>query len=1067
MLILYQSNRLEQLGQLFAGMVSNVPLSSPFAKETVIVQSRGMGRWLTLDVARALGIAANMDFVLPAAFAWKLMQKVLPGLPAKSGFSPDVLTWRLFDLLPTLQEELFAPLQRYIQTGERACFELAGKVADIYDQYLVFRPDWIRAWEQGQLLDLGDDEPWQAALWRIVAAQDPGRHRVRMLDEFFSQLKPEHLPERITLFGIASLAPMYLALVKRLSELTNVCLFTLNPCEAYWGDIVDARRKLKLREKGDLFATEGHPLLASLGKQGRDFFELIVSDAELDAKPLFADVEGKSLLSCLQRDILELNTPGEPLYYWQPSDQSVQVHAVHGPMRELEVLKDSLLAMFDQDASLTPADIVVLTPDINTYAPYIDAVFSYRDDAPNLPYTIADRRQEKEDPLLSTFMAVLQLVDSRFQADEVLALLDSPALLERFGLSEEDLPFIQQWVRDSGIRWGRDAAHKAELGLAAEANFTWRWGLDRLLLGSVLPMQMAGQASPLWQGLLPATLVEGQWAECLARFASFFNVLETLARLWQQPAAVAEWVERLQHALDVLFAAGNDEQHALDVIRETLAQLGEDSTLAASESAVSLPVVRDWLIRRLTVSSSSGFLSGAVTFCAMVPMRSIPFRVLCLIGMNDGAYPRDERPVSFDLVARHPRRGDRSRRFDDRYLFLEAILSARERLYLSYVGLSARTNEHLPASPLVAELLDTFTQMCGQDMAKALTLKHPLQPFSPACYDAKQPALQSYEPVFVSALQQEGSEPVPFASALPDKSVPAVISVQEFIRFWQHPVRAWLRSRLAIGLSSHDVEQAVREPFALDRNARQDIRHTLVRGLLHRQPLPRLQERLHGEGVLPSAELGDAWLADESSASLRFVHRLPADVRNPALPPQPVHLEWEGVTLAGELTELRPQGYFKVVPRPVNAAERIDWWLTHLLLCASRPHGVQCESTLFDETGHYTLQDEPDAIRLLAPWVHYWQQGQQQPLPFFGRTSWAYAQALQQEPQLGEKALKKAMDKWDPAFLADGSVAQKDEPPIALAFRHQDPLAMPLFTELACELLIPLAGRLAQAEGGE
>ncbi|SUX29910.1 exodeoxyribonuclease V subunit gamma [Chromobacterium vaccinii] len=454
MLFLYQSNRLEQLGELFCGMTQAMPLADPFAAETVIVQSRGMGRWITLDVARKAGIAANIDFALPAAFAWRLMQLVMPELPRKSAFVPEVLAWRLLALLPTLEGEPFGPVLHYLEGGEAAAFELAGKIADIFDQYLVFRPDWIRAWEADELLGLGEDEAWQAALWRQLAESDPGRHRVRMLDQFFSELKPEHLPPRVTLFGIASLAPMYLALVKRLAELTDVCLFTLNPCEAYWGDIVDARRMLKLRQAGDLFATQGHPLLSSLGKQGRDFFELIAEDAELDAKPLFAAPKGASLLARLQRDILELNDPSQLPRPSDPADDSVEVHACHGPMRELEALKDRLLAMFAADPKLSPADVAVLTPDINAYAPYIDAVFGRRDDAPNIPYSIADRRVEREQPLLSTFAAALKLADSRFAADEVLALLDCPALLARFDLADADLAFIQDWVRDAGIRWG-------------------------------------------------------------------------------------------------------------------------------------------------------------------------------------------------------------------------------------------------------------------------------------------------------------------------------------------------------------------------------------------------------------------------------------------------------------------------------------------------------------------------------------------------------------------------------------------------------------------------------------
>lgn len=1068
MLLLYQSNRLEQLGQLFCGMSQSLPLSDPFAPETVIVQSRGMGRWITLDLARSNGVAANLDFVLPAAFAWRLMQRVMPELPRKSSFAPEVLSWRLMELLPTLEGEPFLALSRYLEGGEAACFELAGKVADIFDQYLVFRPDWIRAWEAGQLQGLGEDEAWQAALWRRLADSDSSRHRVRMLDEFFAELKAEHLPERVTLFGIASLAPMYLALVKRLSQLTDVCLFTLNPCEAYWGDIVDARRKLKLRQKGDLFATEGHPLLASLGKQGRDFFELIAEDSELDARPLFEAPRGDALLARLQRDILQLNDPKDAPRPLEADDDSVQIHAAHGPMRELEVLKDRLLAMFRDDPGLNPADVAVLTPDINSYAPYIDAVFGARpqeDAAPDIPYSIADRRIAREEPLLASYAALLDLADSRFAADQVLALLDAPALLRRFGLDDADVPFVRQWAREAGIRWGRDAAHKAALGLPADPLFTWRWGLDRLLLGAVLPPALAGDDSGLYAGLLPHSSAQGQLAEALGRFAACYRELECTAEEWAHPASPARWAERMQQACERLFDADADDEKALEVLRVALAELAEDAELAGFEQQVGLPVVRDWLKRKLTLASPLGFLSGGVTFCAMVPMRSIPFRVLCLIGMNDGAYPRDERPVSFDLVARHPRRGDRSRRFDDRYLFLEAILSAREKLYLSYVGQSARSGETLPPSPLIAELLDCFSAMCGQDLGRTLTVRHPLQPFSPAAYDGADPRLASFEPTFAAALSQPEAAPRSFAGALPPAALSGVVNLHDFIRFWRNPVRAWLADRLAIRLFGGDEELPVREPFAVDGDASQAVRRQLVDAMLHRRPQAPVRERVAAAGLLPPAALGRAWLVEEARSSVKLAARLPAALSRDVLPPQPVHLHAAGLTLVGELTGLRPEGQLDFVVGKINAAQRVALWLSHLILCAARPPGVACRTVCYDDTGSLLLEEEPEALALLEPWLARWRQGQDQPLPWFGRTSWAYAETLAAEPERRDKAMQKALEKWDPSFVREGGMAQKDEAAIALAFRNQQPLDDPLFAQLAETLLLPLAERLQG--GGE
>jgi exodeoxyribonuclease V gamma subunit len=1056
MLHLYQSNRLERLGALFTGMIQAMPLSDPFQPEVVMVQSRGMGRWVSLTSARACGIAAHFDFVLPAGYAWQLMRQALPDLPSQSAFAPEILSWRLMALLPTLDGPAFAPLQHYLAGGERAVFELAGRVADIFDQYLVFRPDWIRAWDAGQLLGLGEDEVWQAALWRELSATLPGLHRVAMSDAFLPALSADMLPERITLFGIASLAPMYLALVRRLAELTDVCVFLLNPCEEYWGNIVDARGQLRLSAQG-LEVEPDHPLLASLGKQGRDFFDL-VSEAMPESLPAFEAAPGDCLLAQLQRDMLSQRAPiARDL---AADDASIEMHATHGAMRELEVLKDRLLSFFAADPSLTPADVAVLTPDINRYAPYIDSVFGQRRDAPNIPYSIADRRIEREVPLLSSFSALLELVDSRFQADAVLALLDCPALLRRFGLSAQELPTLQRWVRTAAIRWGRDAAHKQLLGLPPDATFTWRWGLDRLLLGSVLPVAMAAKASPLFDDLLPLSLAGGSQVELLARFTAFYHVLEQLAQQWVQPVSTSDWGARLLAAAEALFEPDEDEEQAFLTLREAIAALSSETGAAGFVQPISLPVLRDWLKQRLSQASPGGFLTGGVTFCAMVPMRSIPFRVLCLIGMNDGAYPRDERPVSFDLVARNPRRGDRSRRFDDRYLFLEAMLSAREKLYLSYVGLSARSNEPLPPSPLLAELLDTLAAMGAS--AQQLCVAHPLQPFSPACYDGVDARLASFEPSYAAALSRPRSQPLPFAAQLDAPAAETVLRLDDFLWFWRLPCRAWLSEQLGIRLSSTQETPSVREPFFLDRDGKQAVLDQVVAAALAERPLGPVKDALRGAGVLPPARLGQACLADPVRQGRRFAASLPPSLKEPSLPPLPLRLCIEGVTLVGALPGLRAQGRLFYQVRPAFSTELIECWLLHLLLCASSPPGVEPVTEFYAQNGVERLDWQADAAELLRPWLAFWRAGQQYPLAFFARTSLAYARHLADAPDDVAGAMHQAHEEWAPTF--DGKFAQQDEPAIALAFRHLQPLADPQFEQLARILLLPLVQALSHEE---
>ena len=1063
MLFVYHSNRLEQLSQLFCDMTRRKPLSDPFTSETIIVQTEGIREWLRLELARKNGLAANLDFVCPKVFSWRIIQQVMPDLPRTSPFIPEGLIWQLMQLLPTLNSKSFPALSRYLEGGDVACFELASKLTAILQQYLEYRPDWLCAWGRGEVLDLGPDEGWQAELWRRLADSDVGYDLLLMQEASFSTIRVKHLPERVTLFGIAHLAPMHITLVNHLSRLINVRLFILNPCEAHLKDIKNSRCKLNLLQHEESLAPDCHPLLASFGKQGQTFVGLLTENMELEAHPAFEVPSGATLLARLQRDILQLNDPKQATRPLEAGDYSVEIHATHGAMRELEVLKNRLLTMFRDYPDINPSDVLVLTPDIDRYAPYIDAVFSTHSQArgtSDIPYCITARHITNQESFLASYAALLDLADSRFAAEQVLALLTEPSLLRRFGLLQGDVSFIRQWTREVGIRWGRNAAHKEALGFNADPLFTWRWGLDRLLLGTVLPLGLAGDESGLYAGLLPHSSAQGQPSEILGRFSACFRELEHVAEEWSHPTSLVLWSARLQNACKRLFDLDSSDEKASDVLHATLEKLTEDATQSGFKQSVGLPVVRSWLQRKLKLPPSFGLLSGGVTFCSMMPMRCIPSRVVCLIGMNDNAYPREEPSISFDLLKRHPRRGDYSLRCDDRHLFLEAILSAREKFYISYVGQSARSGETLPPSPLISELLDCLSTMCGKDLEPTWVARHPLQPFSPTAYDGRDSRLSSFEPTFSAALSQPKTLPRAFAVVLPQKKHNNIVNVHQFIRFWCNPVRTWLTDRLSIRLFEREEDLPVREPFVLERKARQTIRKQIVEALMLHRPEAPIRDRITASGLLPAAAIGQAWLEKEAYASVKFTTRLPEALSHETLPPESFHLQAAGLILVGEISTLRPEGQLSFIVGKINVAQLVALWLWHLILCAVRPTGVSCRSACYDEARLWQLKDEQSALALLEPWLVFWRQGQDQPLPFFSRTSWAYAEALAAEPCRRDKAMHKAHGKWSQSVNREGMVAQKDEATCALAFRNQQPLKDPLFIQMAEILLLPLAERL-------
>lgn len=156
-------------------------------------------------------------------------------------------------------------------------------------------------------------------------------------------------------------------------------------------------------------------------------------------------------------------------------DRSLTLHVCHSPQREVEVLHDRLLAMLEENPELTPRDIIVMVADIDSYSPYIQAVFGSASGERWLPWAISDRRATESHPALQAFITLLSLPDSRFASEDVTALLDVPVLAARFNIDEEGLRYLRQWVNESGVRWGMDDDNVRELDLPATGQHTALW----------------------------------------------------------------------------------------------------------------------------------------------------------------------------------------------------------------------------------------------------------------------------------------------------------------------------------------------------------------------------------------------------------------------------------------------------------------------------------------------------------------------------------------------------------------------------------------------------------------
>lgn len=1102
-MFVHSSNRLECLADALANVVAATPLD-PLLPETIVVEGRGIERWLGRRLADRLGVWANAQFPFPRSFLRRAFAVVLDGEGdgLADPFDPDTLAWSVAAALLRLRATpAFAPIAGYLdeQPGAGALLALSRRIARTLDQYVVYRPDWIAAWENGR------DDHWQAILWREVVAGRSERHIASRAAAFMKKIDAadlDPLPPRVCLFGLSTLAPLYLECFAALARRREVHLFLQSPSSLYWGDIRSDREVLRDRRRRgepvedlatEVLAVAGNPLLASLGGAGRDFQANLVDRVDFEDREAWDAPRPGTMLHTLQHDIFHLvdrRVPEAGRVQRDPADDSIQFHACHGPLREVQVLHDRLRDLFEQDGTLQPHDVVVLCPEIDTYAPLVEAVFGAGGDdaaAPAaIPFRVADRRVRERDELVDAFLRYLAALDSRLTATDVVDLVDTAAIRERFAIADADVVQITAWVRDAAVRWAIDAEHRALHGQPPLAEHTWRFGLERLFLGFAME---SGEGAPV-AGRVPTGIIEASAATALGAFAAFCERLFERHRDARRARSVAAWCRDLGTLVDEVLTDDRARHDQRQAIRDALGQIAAAANEAAFDLDVDLAAMRTLLEEELERGAPGrNFLTGSVTFCALVPMRSVPFRVVCLLGMNDETFPRRERRAGFDLMATNRRLGDRSPRADDRYLFLEALLAARDRLIVSWVGRDQRDNEERPPSTVVSELRDaidtTFSNDSGTPVSQALTVVHPLQPFSPRYFDTdaatRDPQLWSYSETNLAgarALTGTRGDGAPFAlvrGPLPEapERVPP-LTIDRLARFLENPARAFLRNRLGLVVAGDDSPLEDREPLALDGLATWRIGSAiLARGSSD-------EAAFRAAGELPPGTLGSRAFADVATDAAAILAAAAPLHGGTALEPVYVDTEIAGERVTGVLDGLWPEGLLRVQFARASGGHLLGHWVRHLFLCLLRPAGCGSVSTLVARAGNeadfFRLRRVDEPAPILEELVALYRRGHTVPIPLFPRASRAWHEAAAAGR---DDALQKARKAYADGYR--GARTDADDPAIAAVFGRDAATVVntePLFgagpdlsfTAVAAAVFGPLCAHLdngsGDAEGG-
>jgi exodeoxyribonuclease V gamma subunit len=1085
---IHRAERADVLADALAAMLAD-PLEDPFAPEVVAVPTRGMERWLTQRSSAVLGsspgrsdgVCANVRFPFPHRLVTEAVAGASGIDPAEDPWLPERAVWPLLEVVDAyVDEPWLATLAVYLGRTTEPPDPVRGArrlsvvrhLAALFDRYALHRPQMLEGWLADRDVDAsGADLPpgavWQAELWRRLRARigqpGPAERRHRACERLAGDRSLVDLPDRISLFGLTRLPAGHLEVLRALATDRGVHLFLLHPSAALWYAVADELRRTppgSLRRAAD--PTAGAPSNQLLASWGRDAREMQVVLGQL--APEFDTHDGippgpRALLGQIQDAIRsDRAAPGEPLdgqtdrrALLDPEDSSIQIHSCHGRARQVEVLRDAILHALAEDETLEPRDVIVMCPDIETFAPLIQATFGAGEvpaefdeteagRAPersiDLRVRLADRSLTQTNPVLGLVSQLLDLAEQRLTASQVLDLADRAPVRRRFGLDDDDLTRLQDWIAQAGIRWGLDASHRARFKLERVPNGTWDDGLGRLLLG----VTMTEDGQRLFEEVLPVDDVDSRAIELAGRFTELITRLGDALDALSQAKPLAAWAEAIGHAADALAAAGGRERWQRAELQRVLEELVLESADRLQDAELARAEVRACLADRLEGRPTrANFRTGHLTVCTLMPMRSVPHRVVCLLGLDDGAFPRKAPRDGDDLMLEDPMLGERDPRSEDRQLLLDALLAAGERLIITFTGNDERTNTaRAPAVP-VGELLDAIdaTARCVERPARSQVLvRHPLQPFDPRNFESGQlvrDTTWSFDPVTLEgaralAAGRRGASPF-LAAPLPPRPA-AVVELDDLVRFVEHPVRAFLRQRLGVSVRSATDEVHDALPVELDALERWGVGQRLLDARLAGIDGNTAIKAEIARGTLPPGVLGapvindvypivDAIVAEATTLRPGGAGADPLDVRVPLA---------EGRLLSGTVAGVGGDVLLSATYSRVGPRHRLAAWVRLLALTATWPDRELSAMTVGRASGRddvrcalvRSLGEDPAerraaATRELEVLIDLYDRGLCEPLPIFCATSAAYAAAA----NYGQDPAAAAAREWTTGWAFD------------------------------------------------
>ncbi|VFP79951.1 exodeoxyribonuclease V subunit gamma [Candidatus Erwinia haradaeae] len=996
MITLYHSNQLKLLKTLLCREIKDKPLFNHLCPEIILAQSVNMIQWLKISLAQDFGISANIDFPSSENFIWDMLVRVLPLSPKKNTFSKSSMRWKMRTILPSLLlDKRFYMLYDYLSddVNDQKLFQLTCCLVNLFEEYLMYHPDWIDKcgngyYKEGSICDV---QKWQIPLMIALMeytrqVEEGGWDRISLFQHFFLILQhatqcPSSLPNRIFIFGLSTL-PIYY--IEALGKHIDIHIFFTNPCRYYWGNIQDYKTLLKLKNNHryhyldnreipqfrNIKTTDfefkkvgkqiiNNPLLDSWGQLEKENL-FIFTQMKIKEVCAFTDINPKNLLQTVQCDILELEDYSflnckknkkkhrNEKRILSENDRSIEINLCGSMYHEVEVLQNYLLEIMMEDTTLTVRDIIVMAADINLYKPFIQAVFSSLDPHFSLPFYISDNHSIKKNPYIRVFHLLLRIPDILFTAQEVLSLLEFPVVAENFGIDKSGLDLLYRWVPKSGIRWGLDDNSIYDFDLSFPSQNTWKFGLTRMLLGYAMNSQEG-----VWNGILPFDESNGGLAELAGNLAEFIMLLKRWRKRLRKPRNLSDWLPIGRCIFDDFMSKNTDSEAESELINNHWNKVINNGIQALYYEIVPLARLREELdldLQETYVRHS--YLPDSINFCTLRPMSCIPMKVVCLLGMNAGVYPRSSFSLSIDLMHQNASAQKICKNYSnsEKYIFLDAFNSAEKNFYISYINRSIQDNTVRYPSILVSELLEYISNsfVLAQDIEKdimcsSLLVKQHLQklhnkiyPFSKNCSSIVQSCRSSVFQNYSAKNLNISLKCTEYNLSI-KKEIKITLNI--LVQFWRHPIRSFYQLRLGVNIEKDHTILLDTEPFVVDGKMRYQIDNQLLQVIIDQKDSESLYAHYRALGVLPHGVWGELFWEERIAQMSQLANKLAPYYR----PIENIDILVKinkFIEVTGCLTQVQINGLLRWRPGILNFQDGLILWLEHLLYCATGGQGV-------------------------------------------------------------------------------------------------------------------------------